>query len=162
MRKPQKRNCIKINSHSPREAEPDTRTLPAAPTHRSTLQPQHALPSEDTTVILLHLLFLFLKALFKDYWQHLGLQPSVQRLSPASSAHPIVHTHNRSYSSHMLAASDGSSIPLLNFSTSLFSSSSLCRCSRNFREHRRASMLKSRWVLASICSLLPHRHAALI
>lgn len=85
LRKPQKRNCIKINSHSPREAEPDTRTLPAAPTLRSALQQQHALLSEDTTVTFLHLLLTFLQAFFKGYRQHLGLKPPVQLLSPSHS-----------------------------------------------------------------------------
>lgn len=53
MRKPQKRKCFKINSHSPREAESDKRSQQH--TRSSTLS-----LSRTTPLIFLHLFFLLL------------------------------------------------------------------------------------------------------
>lgn len=102
-------------------------------------------------------LLLSFKAFFKDHWQCLGQEPAVH--PPAPSTHPIVDTYNKAIPRTHRAMGVG---PFPNSSRSLCSSSSLCRCSRNFREHRRAGMLKSRWVFASICSSPPHWHVALI
>lgn len=92
-REPQKRNLIRINSHSPREAEPDVRSELRPRIARGTAAARSAFRGHHHQSFCIFFFFppLF-QALFEDCCQHLARELSAQLFSPAQSTQLMGNT----------------------------------------------------------------------
>lgn len=98
-REPQKRNRIRINSHSPREAEPDARSELRPRIARGTAAARSAFRGHHHQSFCIFFFFFFpplFQALFEDCCQHLARELSAQLFSPAQSAQLMGNTRTRS------------------------------------------------------------------
>lgn len=103
-RKPQKRNRIRINSRSPREAEPDARSEQRPRIARGTAAARSAFRGHrHQSFFIFFFFFSLFQALFEDCCQHLALSPAVPPGTelPADGEHQ--HPERSSLAPHLSA-----------------------------------------------------------